>query len=166
MSDQEVALILAYARNVQPVAASPGPFKLGFGARMALATGAPIVTARITDHEAPHPETKPEGVSQEWGRRYGQLCRGCHSENYAGGPVDGSPEGTPPASNITPHETGLAGWTLEDFRTVLRTGLRPDGRQLNPAMPWPLMARLTDDEIESLWLYMETLEPVPTNSTE
>jgi mono/diheme cytochrome c family protein len=160
MSDQELALILAYARNTDPVSSSPGPFRLGIGGRMALAMGAPIVAAKITDHEAPHIETKPEGVSLDWGRRYGLGCRICHGDDYAGGLVPGAPEDAPPAPNITSHETGLGAWTLEQFKTALRTGVRPDGRQLNPLMPWPLMARLTDDELESLWQYLETLDPV------
>jgi len=42
----------------------------------------------------------------------------------------------------------------------LRTGKRPDGRELDKFMPWPAMSKMTDDEIAALWLYLSSLPAV------
>lgn len=61
----------------------------------------------------------------------------------------------PGARDLTP--TGLGRWTLADFTRALREGRRPDGTGLAEAMPWKYTARMTDDEIAAVWLYLRTL---------
>jgi hypothetical protein len=40
--------------------------------------------------------------------------------------------------NLTPHESGLAGWTEAQLREVLRTGRTPSGHQIDARqMPYP-----------------------------
>ncbi len=40
----------------------------------------------------------------------------------------------------------------------MRTGTTPDGRSLNPAfMPWPEYARMTDDDLTALFVYLQSL---------
>ncbi|MEO8484288.1 MAG: hypothetical protein ABI634_18915 [Acidobacteriota bacterium] len=41
----------------------------------------------------------------------------------------------PIVANITPHETGLKGWTEADFFRALREGKRKDGTDILTAMP-------------------------------
>jgi mono/diheme cytochrome c family protein len=61
-------------------------------------------------------------------------CAECHSERnlagaiiaerrYAGGP---DPEGRGNVPNITPHPTGIAGWTVDDLAKMLKTGETPN----------------------------------------
>src|SRR5262245_9422850 len=45
-------------------------------------------------------------------------------------------------ANLTPDSTGLAAWTEDQIATAIRTGNRPDGRQLAPIMPWMSFANL------------------------
>ena len=100
-------------------------------------------------------------------------CGGCHTPRDAGGvPIAGAglSGGTvgfevpglgafwPP--NLTPDETGLAGWTERDIVDAIRTGVRPDGRLLSPAMPWANYAYLTDSDAAALAAYLRSLEPV------
>lgn len=64
--------------------------------------------------------------------------------------------------NLTPDPAdGLGSWSEADIVTVLRTGMRPDGRQLAPAMPWRSYAALTDDDATSLAAFLRSLPPVP-----
>jgi hypothetical protein len=46
----------------------------------------------------------------------------------------------------------------------MREGKRPDGSDLNPAMPWPILGKLSDLELKSMWLYLASLEPAPMGS--
>ena len=93
-------------------------------------------------------------------KRQATSCIGCHQPNLAGGPIPGAAPGDPPSANLTPAGP-LANWTLEDFRTVLRNGVTPEGTALNPeVMPWPIMQHMTDVEIEAVWLYLNSLPPV------
>lgn len=62
--------------------------------------------------------------------------------------------------NLTPDATGLAAWTEADIATALRTGVRPDGSQLAPAMPWMNYAALTDDDALAIGSFLKTLPPV------
>ena len=68
----------------------------------------------------------------------------------------------PPAANLTPAGP-LADYTEEQFIETLRTGLTPSGKQLNAEwMPWPTVARMTDEELQAVWLFFNSL---PATST-
>jgi hypothetical protein len=43
---------------------------------------------------------------------------------------------------------------------AIRRGVRPDGRNLVPIMPWPSYAGLTDDDVRALVAYLRSLPPV------
>jgi mono/diheme cytochrome c family protein len=63
--------------------------------------------------------------------------------------------------NLTPDaETGLGKWSKEQIVTAFRTGVRPDGRQLAPSMPWRGFAVLTDDDAFAIAAYLQSLPPV------
>lgn len=63
--------------------------------------------------------------------------------------------------NLTPDkETGLGEWSVEQIMAAIRTGKRPDGRELAPIMPWRDLASLSDSDARSLALYLKNLPPV------
>jgi hypothetical protein len=40
----------------------------------------------------------------------------------------------------------------------MRTGITPTGRELpNEFMPWQLYDKMTDEELEALWLFLKSL---------
>ena len=51
----------------------------------------------------------------------------------------------------------LGKWTEADFMKAIRTGVRPDGRVLSAAMPWPYAKNMTDDELRATWMYIHSL---------
>jgi mono/diheme cytochrome c family protein len=63
--------------------------------------------------------------------------------------------------NLTPdRETGLGAWGEADIVRAVRTGVRPGGRVLAPAMPWHNYAAPTDGDARALAAYLKSLPPV------
>jgi mono/diheme cytochrome c family protein len=62
--------------------------------------------------------------------------------------------------NLTPHpEAGLGRWSEGEIITALRTGRRPDGRELAPIMPWRNYRILTDSDAGAIAAYLKSLPP-------
>ena len=73
------------------------------------------------------------------------------------------PWGTSFASNLTPHETGLGNWTLEQFTKAMKEGKSKgleNGRLLLPPMPWMGYKSLNDKELTAIFNYLQSVEPV------
>jgi mono/diheme cytochrome c family protein len=101
-------------------------------------------------------------------------CTGCHTPGTFLGkpdmqrPLGGGDVGFqipgmgffyPP--NLTPDpETGLGKWSEADIIKAVRTGVRPDGRQLAPAMPYHSYSRLNDADAQALASYLKSLKQV------
>jgi len=63
--------------------------------------------------------------------------------------------------NLTPdQETGLGTWSDAEIITAFTTGVRPDGRQLAPIMPWMSYGHITADDATALVAYLRSLTPV------
>jgi hypothetical protein len=63
--------------------------------------------------------------------------------------------------NLTPDkETGLGGWSDAEIITAFTTGVRPDGRQLAPIMPWMSYGHISADDAAALVAYLRSLPPV------
>jgi len=56
--------------------------------------------------------------------------------------------------------TGIGGWTDDEIARAIRTGERPDGRILSPAMPWRAYASYSDGDIADLVAFLRTLPTV------
>jgi len=73
------------------------------------------------------------------------------------------PWGTSYAANLTPHESGLGTWSLEQFKRALREGKYKgleNSRPLMPPMPWQTFRNFTDQDVEAIFLYLKTLKPI------
>jgi mono/diheme cytochrome c family protein len=78
------------------------------------------------------------------------------------------PWGVSFTANLTPDpESGLGKWTLQNFRDTLRTGRRMGrGREILPPMPIPMYKNLTDDDIESIFTYLQSIPAVKNHVPE
>lgn len=84
----------------------------------------------------------------------------CHGENYAGGSPIATPMGDIYATNITPSKRyGIGDYTKADLKNVLRKGGAPDGI-FYPAMPYPSYSGMTDEDIDALFAYLQTVPVV------
>lgn len=163
ISDEDLALMIAYLESLPKVDQSApypeqGPKLM---ARILLATGqVPLISATQIDHTVRPPATITEVVSAEYGEYLATTCTGCHKPDFSGGASIGSDPANPAPANLTP-AGHLANWTQEDFINTLRTGVTPEGKTLDAEfMPWPITARMTDDELAAIWLYLNTLPAV------
>jgi mono/diheme cytochrome c family protein len=92
-------------------------------------------------------------------------CHTCHlgedGTQWKGGTPLATPFGNLLGPNITQDkETGIGNWTRDDFEGALRRGVNEDGDYLYPAMPYTHYTKMTDDDIDALWAYFQTIEPV------
>ena len=102
-------------------------------------------------------------------------CAACHTvpgqgKPFAGGYSLGTPLGNIVATNITPsREHGIGDYSEQDFSRAVRDGVRKDGRQLYPAMPYDAYAGMTDEDLHALYTYMLKAVPAvdaPTPTTQ
>jgi mono/diheme cytochrome c family protein len=72
------------------------------------------------------------------------------------------PWGTSFTANLTPDpETGLGKWSEDMFIATMRTGRHQGvGRPVLPPMPVQILAALNDEDIKSVFAYLQSLTPV------
>jgi mono/diheme cytochrome c family protein len=92
-------------------------------------------------------------------------CAGCHTTDpakpFAGGKKIDTPFGGIYSPNLTPdRETGIGGWSDDEFYRALRYGERPDGSLYYSAFPYPNFTKLIRDDIFAIRAYLATLTPV------
>jgi len=161
LNAEDLGEIIAYVKSVPPDDNEMPHSKLRIMGRVMLAVGvippADAIPAEHIDHSAPPPPAVQRGVTVEYGEYIASLvCAVCHGEDLAGGTLEG--EGV----NLTPARD-LANWTEEDFLRSIRTGVTPDGEELDPElMPYEDFDDFGDDQLKAIWLYLQTLPAVET----
>jgi mono/diheme cytochrome c family protein len=74
------------------------------------------------------------------------------------------PWGVSFAANLTPDKaTGSGAWTEELFVKILRSGkfMGADaGRPIMPPMPWEFINKMTDEDLKSIFAYLQSLPPI------
>ena len=120
--------------------------------------------------EAPLPATEslqstPELVQRgEYLARVGN-CMACHTTqggaSYAGGRGIETPFGVVYSSNLTPDKArGIGTWTSAEFWRALHHGRSKDGRLLYPAFPYPNYTRVTREDSDAIFAYLQSLPAV------
>ncbi|NBF09494.1 c-type cytochrome [Pseudomonas sp. Fl4BN1] len=92
-------------------------------------------------------------------------CVACHTAKdgkpFAGGLPMETPIGVIYSTNITPDQSGIGGYSFEDFDKAVRHGVAKSGSTLYPAMPFPSYARVSDADMQALYAYfMKGVAPV------
>lgn len=97
-------------------------------------------------------------------------CGECHTpRNFMGGKLASrkmsggpAPEGDGKIPNITPHKTGLGGWSEEEIVDFLDSGITPEGDFVGGTMVevQENMAVLTDADRKAIAAYMKKLAPI------
>jgi fructose 5-dehydrogenase cytochrome subunit len=100
-------------------------------------------------------------------------CVACHTNHDGGKPMAGglsmaSPVGTIMSTNITPSKQfGIGNYSKAQFADAVRKGVRGDGANLYPAMPYVSYSNMTDEDIKALYAYfMQGVEPVEEKAPE
>lgn len=91
-------------------------------------------------------------------------CAACHSvpdkAGLSGGVKFKTDFGVIYSTNITPDPVhGIGKWSYAQFHAAMKHGVRPDGTHLYPAFPYTSFARLSDEDVASLYAYLQTVAP-------
>ncbi len=163
LSDQDLSVILSYIRSKPAVNNQPEPSELS-------TTGFIVMnlTQEITFLPAElillgeEPPTAPEpGLTVEYGEYLALSCPVCHGLGLSGGEISGFPPEWPAAGNLT---SGLGSrlptWGEEGFIEIIQNGEK-HGRAIHPDyMPWTSYRHMNDLELEAVYLFLMSLEPV------
>ena len=172
-SDEDVASLIAFLRSddplVKPQAVPNQPSQ-------------PAFLFKLLDHVAWKPSAYPQApvLAPLPSDRvaYGHYlavnlfdCYVCHSADFktldtatpehsagffgGGNPTLDADHHVVLSANLTPDESGLAGWSEAQFVRAVREGFRPDNRPLRfPMEPIP---SITPDEASAIWAYLQTV---------
>jgi mono/diheme cytochrome c family protein len=162
LPQQDVVAAISYVRTV-PAQSKPNQgSKVGLlGKVLDQLDMLPIDNARRIDHAnvADGPPPTPDAA---YGKYVAKLCTGCHGAGLSGGPIPGAPPEIAIPLNLTPDKTGLAGYSFEEFKSVLQTGKRKqDGRKLDEMMSPAWFGQFDDTELRALYSYLMSLPPKP-----
>jgi mono/diheme cytochrome c family protein len=162
LNDQDLGALIAYLKSLPAIDNQvPENYVRLLGRVLHLAGQLDLLPAELIDHTGPRPPAPEAGVTVEYGQylTFAGGCIGCHGPGLSGGPVPGTPPDDPafpPATNITPGGA-IKDWTEADFISAMRTGVRPNGRPIDPFMPWTAAGQMTDDELKATWLYLQSV---------
>ena len=122
------------------------------------------------DGESPAGKTNDIATHQAQQARGAYLaqagnCMGCHTAQggkpYAGGHFLATSIGTFITPNITPDEgTGIGRWSEQDFWLALHDGKARDGRPLYPAFPYTDYTKVTREDANAIFAYLQSLPRV------
>jgi mono/diheme cytochrome c family protein len=88
-------------------------------------------------------------------------CANCHTRSFGGGYRLSTPFGDFITPNLTPDDAmGIGRWTLTDFRRALRLGVSPNGSPYYPAFPYTSFTKMSDSDMDAVFLYLRSLPPV------
>ena len=134
-------------------------------APVVLAAVGAVTVAAVASHK-PEPQ-----ISEALAQRKPDVTRGayvavlgdcvaCHTNKdgkpFAGGVPFETPVGTVYSSNITPDkDTGIGTYTFPDFVRLMRFGVTPSGGRVYPAMPYTAYAKVSDEDLQDLFAYMQ-----------
>ena len=142
------------------VIVGPGPMAFSKGRKVDL-----------EDYHAANPSGVPAALAQTSLIKKGEYlakaadCLVCHTakggEPYAGGFAFVLPFGTLYSTNITPDKaTGIGNYTDAQFLAAVHRGVRRDGVNLYPAMPYTSYTYMTDADALAIKAYLFSLAPV------
>lgn len=163
LADADLDAIVAFLRTVPAVDNSTPPSE--YRIPLPPAYGPPVESV-----------TAPErGPTAEYGAYLAgpvSHCMECHTPMGPQGPMLDSalgqggfefhgPWGVSVSSNLTSHEEGLKGYSDDQIKTMITEGVRPDGSQMFPPMPYSFLAKMTPDDLSAVVAYLRTLPPLP-----
>lgn len=144
-------------------------------ARTVLVTGACLTTLAAASFTVSSQDTEADESAVERGEYVLRAAGGCTCHmnpeldelSFSGGRPIETPFGTIYGTNITPDpETGIGGWSDEDFMKAMREGIGPDGTVYYPVFPYTSFTKMTDQDVLDLKAYLDTIEPVRNENKE
>ncbi len=156
LTDDDFGAIVAFLRSLDPGSEELPVTNLNVIGRMMMfyykQLADNLLSAEFVDHDAAR--INPVGPVAEARGHYlaKSVCSECHGQDLRG----------TPAFEI-PDLVVASAYPLEDFRILMRTGVPSDGRELSTmaSVAESRFAYFTDDEIDDLHAFLQTLASIP-----
>ena len=161
LSDDDVMSVVMYLRQVPAVENDPGESE--YNIPLPPSYGPPVESVASI----------PAGVTVEYGEYLAgpvAHCVECHSPMGPQGPMTETHTGGggmefrgPWGVVVAPPIYGAALEHLSDsdLDSMIRRGMRPTGTPMNPPMPYAHFARMTDEDLAAIILYLRQLPAPP-----
>jgi mono/diheme cytochrome c family protein len=154
-TDADVADLVSHVRSLPAFDAPAALIRLPLIARLAHGAGVLKDAAEKIDHLRAPSQPVPVGVSIEHGRYVAQTCLGCHGPQLRGGRIPGAPPDWPAAADLKGTDGALRRYnSVAAFKTLLRSGVRPDGTPAHSAMP--RNQHVSDTDLEALYAFLRS----------
>jgi mono/diheme cytochrome c family protein len=163
MSDEDLASVIAYLRTVPPVRNQLPTTKMPFPLNFFMQNMPQPVNAAV-----PPPDQSTPVARGTYLVKMGS-CADCHTPQEKGQPIPGmdfaggfllhEPKGDVVSANITPAASGIGYYNEATFIQAMRTG-KVGARPLHASMPWYFYGKMTDDDLKSVFAFLQTLKPV------
>lgn len=165
LSDEDTRALVAYLRTLPAVKNAVPAKELDFPVGLFI---------RLAPRPLEGPVAEPDRSNVvEYGRYVGRVCVRCHSpvdgrgrivagQELSGGQEFKTRSGGVVSSvfspNLTPHPTGLGGWTEEVFVARFRAVKEPASvdPSKNTVMPWFAFSGMSDEDLHALWAWLRT----------
>ncbi|NGP88840.1 c-type cytochrome [Fodinibius halophilus] len=171
MDPDDVKAIIAYLRTLEPITYNAPSSEPNFPMNLIM---------RTIPQEAQPMERPPKSDPVKYGKYLTLIggCAECHTPQKQGADIEGMylaggfefgmPNGTVRSANITPHQKyGIGRWSKNEFVERFKQYDVPtdslssvSGNQFNTIMPWKMYAGMTDEDLEAIYEYLQTVEPV------
>ena len=163
MPDEDLAAVIVYLRITPPVRNEMATTKIPFPLNRFIQAVPEPVTASVPAVDQSTPVARGAYLARM------ASCGDCHTPqekgqripgmDFAGGFLLYEPKGPVASANITPAPSGIGYYNEATFVRALREG-KVGARPLHASMPWYFYARMTDDDLKSIFAYLQTVKPV------
>jgi mono/diheme cytochrome c family protein len=163
MSDEDLASVIAYARSVPAVRNQLPTTKMPYPLNFLIQNMPEPVTAAVAAPDQSTPVARGAYLVRM------AACADCHTPQEKGQPLPGmefaggfiryEPNGPVASANITPAPSGIGYYNEATFVQALRIG-KVGARPLHASMPWWFYGKMSDDDLKSIFAFLQTLKPV------
>jgi mono/diheme cytochrome c family protein len=171
LTEEDAEGVVSYLRTLEPIETEP------------VARSIPVILQKVANRVAAPPDfSDPVDVAENVVSKGEYLtriagCEGCHTpqkgnkpdlkRRFSGGRSFQMTMGVATSTNITPNEgRGIGYWSKDDFLNKFRAFRESGARDReagptdpNTPMPWFDFAGMTDQDLSSIWVYLQTIPP-------
>jgi hypothetical protein len=164
MPDEDLASVVVYLRSLPPVRNSLPKTEIIFPVKYLIRNAPHPITAPVPQPDLSDPVKRGSFLVNLVG------CADCHTPidnhhnripgmDFGGGQIIALPSGKVASANLTPDPSGIPYYDEALFIQAMRTG-NVGARELNDAMPWMILGKMTDQDLAAMFAYLKTLKPV------
>jgi mono/diheme cytochrome c family protein len=163
MSDEDLASVIVYVRSVPAVRNQLPTTRMPFSLNFFIQNVPEPVTAAVPAPDQSTPVARGTYLVRM------AACANCHTPqeqgqpfpgmDFAGGFILKEPKGDVASANITPAASGIGYYNDTSFVQAMHTG-KVGARPLHASMPWYFYGKMADDDLKSVFAFLQSLKPV------